>query len=187
MKTISIISQTYHLVVCVIFCIILENVGNAYSQQVLKDYAGHALLVSVHSFVPIFGDEEKNSIINYVMNDTIKEEYVLIAIHEIKGKMAEVDITSPLDNTFKEISGWIETKNLGIHVSCYDTDTVKVLQTPKLNSKVSFLIVKPQWKDFYIIYDAYQGWLYIQNINNEQEYGWLSVKYQCDNPYTTCN
>lgn len=96
MKTISIISQTYHLVVCVIFCIILGNVGNAYSQQVLKDYAGHALLVSVHSFVPIFGDEEKNSIINYVMNDTIKEEYVLIAIHEIKGKMAEVDITSPL-------------------------------------------------------------------------------------------
>lgn len=156
-------------------------------QQSPQKYAGHALLVPMHTYIPIFNEKEKLSVINYIINDTIKEEYVLIAIHRIKDSMADVTVSSPLDSTFTDIRGWIETQYLGIHVSCYDSDIVQVLKTPNPDSDVSFVIHRPQWRDFYIVYNAYQNWLFIQNINNKHEYGWLSPKYQCDNPYTSCN
>lgn len=61
-------------------------------QQSPQKYAGHALLVPMHTYIPIFNEKEKLSVINYIINDTIKEEYVLIAIHRIKDNMADVTV-----------------------------------------------------------------------------------------------
>ena len=58
---------------------------------------------------------------------------------------------------------------------------------PDKNSEISFNIINPQWGDRYRIINAHNGWLYIQNIYNPKEYGWLAPEYQCNNPYTSCN
>lgn len=133
----------------------LVFLGITHSQQVSKKYAGHALLIPMHIRIPIFNDKEKTSIISYVINDTIKEEYVLVAIHNIKGKMAKVTVTSPLNEASTDIEGWIEKQYLGIHLSNY-SDSINIFKKPYYQSSTSFTINKPQWRDFYRIYVSIQ-------------------------------
>ena len=89
-------------------------------------------------------------------------------------------------DTLIDTRGWIETRHLGTNLSHY-SETVPVMCKPDINSEVSFKIINPQWEDRYRIIDAHDGWLYIQNIYNQEEAGWIAPEYQCNNPYTSCN
>lgn len=148
-----------------------------------KEYIGHALLMPKHIGISIYNNYYKEKVIDYAINDTVKESYPLVAIVNIKDSLAEVALYYPLEN--KEQYGWIEIKHLGIHLA-FDSESLNVMSQPDLCSEVSFKIENPQWGDYYPVIDAYNGWLYIQNIYNPKEFGWLAPSNQCNNPYTTC-
>jgi hypothetical protein len=148
-----------------------------------KEFLGNALLVPKHTPVPIY-NFYKGNVIGYAINDTVTESYAIITIADIKNSFAKVVIDYPLENN-RQQKGWIKTKHLGIHLT-FGAEPINVMSQPNSSAKIAFTIDNPQWGDFYPIIDAYDGWLYIQNINNPKEFGWLAPEFQCDNPYTVC-
>ena len=153
--------------------------------RILSDptYVGHALLVPIHQDVPLYeylGDSVPSC---FITNDTICENYPLIAILSITDSMAYVCVDYPLGGPSKQ--GFMKTEYLGIRLAVY-SDSVKVMSAPSYSSRIAFTINNPQWGNMYRIYDAKEKWLLIQNLDNECEKGWLAPEYQCDNPYTTC-
>ena len=146
---------------------------------------GDAVLIPIHTQIPLY-QKINGSIIDYTMNDTIREVYPFIGIYKIKGSFAKVEISEFEGEEYIQKVGWIETKYLGTNLNNYSGIT-PIMSEPDQQSTVVFEVINPQWGDYYRILDAYDGWLKIENIYNPQEKGWLAPQYQCNNPYTTCN
>lgn len=176
--------KVYLLYIGILFIIGCSCVCNKSLHFHSKEYIGHALLIPKHTPIPLY-DSCRKEITGIIINDTLKESYALIAIEKIKDSIAKVIANYPLENNRKQC-GWIDIKYLGIHLS-FSTDTLYLMSNPNVSSKVSFTLIRPHWGDFYPIIDAQKGWLYIQNIHNLNESGWLSPQNQCNNPYTPCN
>ena len=123
---------------------------------------------------------------SYTINDTIKENYPNIYIYKIEGNFAKVIVCVPLDDEISDKTGWIEIKYLGTNLNNY-SDITPIMSEPDEKSTVVFEIKDANWGDLYHVLDAHNKWLKIQNIYNPEEVGWLAPKYQCNDPYTTCN
>ncbi|MBQ5582740.1 MAG: hypothetical protein IIU68_05240, partial [Bacteroidales bacterium] len=67
---------------CLLLIIILTNACNGYS------YKGHCLLIPRHKEIPLFKSPKAITKIDYIINDTINEDYPLISIAEIVDSMA---------------------------------------------------------------------------------------------------
>ena len=122
-------------------------------------------------------------VLNYIVNDTISENYYSLEITEMRGEWSYVHAYSMLDTNKV---GWIKTKYLGIYTRNYSEDLLLYVQ-PTKNSKVK-CVFKEWLSDLWEIKDCSNRWLYIiKKIHGKTIEGWLPPEMQCDNPYTTCN
>lgn len=181
------------LLLLVVLCVLCFSLATGRSKGMCVDehpFNGFALLVPMHTYIPVYNNPKKEYQIDSVINDTIQENYVSIAIYRIKDGMAEISVTYLLDSILGIVrpsaEGWMETKFLGTNLASYSDSIVKAYASPNRSSDVVFEIVYPQWGDWYPVKDAYKGWLYIQNIYNASQCGWVAPEDQCNNPYTTC-
>lgn len=173
-------SKVYFYIIVCFF--ILGNSYWGYSQK--KYCQGGALLVPRHYYVMLY-DFPNGNIIDSIMNDTIKEDFLLICIKAIHNNYANISAIHVLDSIDRE--GWVQLKYLGINPANYSS-TLFLYSYPDRNSIVIDSILNPQWGDLYPILNCKDNWLYIKTYNGGQwREGWMSPEDQCDNPYTTCN
>ena len=177
----------------VVLCVLFLSMAMSRSKGTRVDerlFNGFALLIPMHTYIPVYNNPKKECQIDSVINDTIQENYVSITIYRIKDGMAEISVTYLLDSIlgifFFFFEGWMETKFLGTNLASYSDSIVKAYASPNRSSDVVFEIVYPHWGDWYPVKDASKGWLYIQNIYNASQCGWVAPEDQCNNPYTTC-
>ena len=150
-----------------------------------KEWVGETILIPRNIQIPLY-QSIGGAIIDYTINDTIKENYPNIYIYKIEGNFAKVIVCVPFDDEISDKIGWIETKYLGTNLNNY-SDITPIMSKPDEKSTVVFEIKDANWGDLYHVLDAHNKWLKIQNIYNPEEVGWLAPKYQCNDPYTTCN
>lgn len=145
------------------------------------DYKGHCLLIPRHKEIPLFKSQKAITKIDYIINDTIKEDYPLISIAEIVDSMALINAQYPMQ-TKKGTTGWINKKYLGIyHIP---EDTIIIHDQPSHESIISSYIIDSYWGKYYYVLDASNKWLKIIDPNNPNVIGWLAPEFQSDNPYT---
>lgn len=114
-------------------------------------------------------DEE--DFVYFVINGSTKDLYHVKAYYFIAGYINE---------------GWISKINaLGIYVKPHDRAIPIYRESNDLSPTVATI---PKNSNFIKVLDCNNSWLKIEtsyegtNIN-----GWLEKKYQCDNPYNSCN
>ena len=145
------------------------------------DYKGHCLLMPRHKEIPLFKSPKAITKIDYIINDTIKEDYPLISIAEIVDSMALIKAQYPMQ-TKKGTTGWINKKYLGIyHIP---EDTITIHDQPSHESLISSYIIDSYWGKYYYVLDASNKWLKIIDPDNPNIHGWLAPEFQSDNPYT---
>ena len=147
-----------------------------------NDFIGFCLLVPKHIDIPLYGSADCAEVNDYVINDTINEDYPLIAIKTIANGLAEVYVTYPM-KTRKDIGGWLDIKNLGIYL-IPSSDSVNLYELPDYKSQISYCIINPVWGEPFSITDAFDGWLKITRHGAPEISGWLPPENQANNPYT---
>ncbi len=163
-------------------CLISINSYFGYSQK--KYCQGGALLIPRHLYVMLY-DTPDGNVIDSIMNDTIKEDYLSICIKQIQNDYADIAAVYTFDSIDKE--GWIQLKYLGINPANYSSKLFLHLY-PNEDSTIVDSITYPQWGDLYSILKCKDDWFYIKTYNDGKwREGWMSPEDQCDNPYSTCN
>ena len=176
----------------VVLCVLCFSMAMSHSKGTRVDkrpFNGFALLIPMHTYIPVYNNPKKEYQIDSVINDTMRENYVFIDIYQIKNGMAEISANYFFDSisgvACPSVYGWMEVKFIGTNLANYSS-IVKAYASPNRSSDVVFEIVYPHWGDWYPVKDASKGWLYIQNIYNASQCGWVAPEDQCNNPYTTC-
>ena len=137
------------------------------------------LLVPRHHPVHIFKKAGKN-IIDTIINDTIKEDYVLLNIIRTNYRYAKVEVQYTLSE--KREIGWIEKKYLGIYP--VSAPIIYLYSSPRRDSNICDSIKDANWGELLNVDKHNKGWLYIKNkLYN----GWMAPNDQCSNPYSSCN
>lgn len=121
-----------------------------------------------------------NCIIDTIINDTIKENYVLLNILKINHRYAKVEVQYTLSE--KREIGWIEKKHLGIYP--VSTPIIYLYSSPQKGSNICDSLIDANWGKLLTIDKHRKGWLYIKN---ELHHGWMAPNDQCSNPYSSCN
>lgn len=147
-----------------------------------NDFIGFCLLVPKHIDVPLYESADCDNVNDYIVNDTINEDYPLIAIKAIDNGKADVYVKYPM-RTRADTNGWIDMKNLGVYLMS-SSDSVNLYASPYYKSEISFCIVNPVWGEPYSIIDAFDGWLKIEQPEQPDIAGWLPPEHQSNNPYT---
>lgn len=144
---------------------------------------GYAIVTpNCQSIAYLYKNSISHAIVDSITNDSINEVYYCVSIKRSTNKRALV--SSFIDDEKLTLhQGWVDWKYLGIRLNC---DTIFIRHQPCSYSKVRSVIVLPQWIDVYPVKRAQDGWLYIKD-KNKNIIGWVDPKYQCANPYTTCN
>jgi len=116
-----------------------------------------------------------------IMNDTVAESYFVITIKEKRNGYYKI-YASSLNS---ELEGWIKLDNLGINTRPRN-GIIKLYDEPIISSK-SISLNEVDERLVRVI-DINKLWLKIEIISNGVLYRkWLPYKYQCYNPYSTCN
>lgn len=144
-----------------------------------------AILIPDQVRVPIYNKPNNGKIINYIKNDTIKQDYFILDIAQIIDSFAFVQTYAVIYDTVPKI-GWIKTKFLGIYPGRYDTLNLYI--KPDKRSGVKTRIIEPGPSPMIII-KCQNKWLYVQYLDDDKKIkkGWLAPEDQCANPYTSCN
>ena len=163
------------------FFIILIIIGTALSSSNNK-YLGNCLLIPRHEKVPLYNSSNQLEISDYIINDTLKDDYPLITIDFIKDSLALVHVQYPMRSR-KECKGWIQMKYLGTYINQAD-GILKIYRMPSDDSEVSFEIMNASWGIYYPVIDAHEGWLKVVIPDDSGRIGWLHPDDQSQNPYT---
>jgi hypothetical protein len=140
------------------------------------------VLIPKQQSIVLYKRNNYNDTLDYIINDTISENYFVGTIYDMKNEFSFVRGSYVQDTT--EFMGWIETKYLGIYLMM--GDKIPLYSEPKPSSTKIF-INNPEWYPLEII-KCDRKWLYIKyKDKNQERIGWLSPEFQCPNPYTTCN
>jgi hypothetical protein len=122
-----------------------------------------------------------------IRNDVEHEDYLAINILKDDDDYFYVKIARSIAKLSKE--GWIKKNDyLVIGAGNFiNSKTLILYSKPDINSDPKSILNEYIYILFRI--EACQGdWLYVKKDYNGIEYiGWLSKKYQCANPYSTCN
>ncbi len=146
-----------------------------------------SILINGQLKVLIFNDQQKinvydsfigNNTINYLMNDTITEDYFVIEIISSKNNRYQIEGTSILN---RGITGWIDLQNIGINTRSRDNKLI-LYNKPRYSS--DHLVISDTDR-LVEVKSISSNWLKIIWVD-KKEY-WLPPEYQCPNPYTTCN
>ncbi|MHB1922988.1 MAG: hypothetical protein ACYCOO_12225 [Chitinophagaceae bacterium] len=146
----------------------------------------NALLKVNQTKIPIYNNFNKDRVLYYIMNDTIKEEYFLINLIKKKKNFFQVKTASSFTED-KIREGWIQVKYIGIYLRPRgSSDIYPIYDEPNEKSKYHNVINKSN--ELIDVIDVCGDWLKIKmKINNIIETGWMSSKFLCSNPYSTCN
>ncbi|MEA4935446.1 hypothetical protein SDC9_95743 [bioreactor metagenome] len=163
--------------------------GRVLTQNRIKkeDCSCQVVLFEKQIEVPIL--DNKGKLIDYVVDDTLKEDYYTVIISKINHGMAYVDVRAPLYDTIPKI-GWIEIKYLGIRPASHQP--INLYRKSAKRYQIRSQILKPEWgywsADIKIL-DCTGEWLYVSFLDgdNKMKEDWLSPEDQCSNPYSTCN
>ena len=165
----------------------MRQISKMKKSAVIIVFAMTSILIKGQSKVLIFNDQQKitvydsfkgNNIVNYLMNDTIKEDYFVIEILSSKNNRYQIEGTSILN---KGITGWIDLQNIGINTRSRDNKLI-LYNEPRYSSDH---VVKSDTDRLVKVKSISYNWLKIIWVD-KKEY-WLPPEYQCPNPYTTCN
>lgn len=160
---------------CLLLIILLTNACNGYN------YKGHCLLIPQHEKISLYKSPKGITKIDYIINDTINEDYPLISIAEITDSMALICAQYPMQ-TRNRTTGWINKDCLGIYLVPKDTIPIHVL--PSYDSIVSSYIIDAYWGKYYYILDISNKWLKVFDPDTPKVVGWLAPEFQSSNPYT---
>lgn len=151
----------------------------------VKRYCGFCLLIPRHIEIPLYKSPHIIDVSDYIINDTINEDYPLIAIQTIKDSVALVFVEYPM-GTKPNTKGWIQLRYLGIFLR-QPSDLLPAYKSPSYDSEIFFEISrsKSQWGQFHHIIDVIDGWIQIPDPNNPEKQGWIPPEYQSTNPYTS--
>lgn len=143
-----------------------------------------SILIPKHVRVPIY-DKPKGKKVDYIMNDTLKEDYFTVIIKQQSDSFFFVSASTVQDTL--ERQGWIEMRHLGIYPNNY-SEPVILYSLPNRSSKIKSTIIKPEYYPFGIL-NCKGKWLYVRYLDADKKLkeGWLEPGMQCANPYTTCN
>lgn len=131
--------------------------------------------------IPIFNNLKHKDTLNFIIDDTLKEEYFSGVLFKIKGKYAY--IKGQYMGYGYTYEGWIMKKYIATNLILLDS--IPLYKTPKLKT-IKTYIIDPKWYPVEIL-KCRDGCLYIKYHDSRQKKkGWLSPKYQCADPYTTC-
>jgi hypothetical protein len=164
----------------IISIIFIPYLLNAQSSN--KSENARVLIFKDQEGINVYCASDNNKIVNYLLNDTIKEDYYVIEVLGSKSNRYQINATSLLHSGIK---GWIELGNLGINTRSRDSKLL-LYEQPDYQSKsltitldydrmVRVTAISSNWLKILLIYD-----------NKSLNY-WLPPEYQCPNPYTTCN
>lgn len=153
----------------------------AYSETVYCQ--ADCFLITKQQEIPIYNEYTHQNVTAYVLNDTITEDYFIGVIYKIKKGYAYI-IGSYTSDKNDYIKGWIEIKHVGTNI--ISDDQIPLYCYPTICSKKIYLKT-PEWYPMEIL-KCHGSWLYVKYVDKYQcVSGWLHKKYQCSNPYTTCN
>lgn len=142
------------------------------------------ILIPKQEKIPLF-DCPKGKVIDYLFNDTINENYVILQLRRIQKGYAFITGGSAIIDTVSK-TGWVKKRQLGIYPSVY-SEPVKLYAEPNKLSKIRSIIKDPQYFPFTVI-GCNEGWLLVEyRLYDKIFKGWLPPDNQCANPYTTCN
>ena len=146
----------------------------------ISNISSTCLLVPKHQYVMLYSMSGGNTIVDSIINDTIKEDYVGVSMLKIKGRRAQIIAKNAISQIVSK--GWIEKKHLGIYP--VSTSLLLLYDSPKKNAHVCDSIENVNWGDFLYVKKHNKRWLYVEY---KQHQGWMSPEDQCDNPYSSCN
>jgi len=140
-------------------------------------------LIPKQQQIPVYKENNHKEILLYIINDTIDEHYFIGTIYKINKKYAYIKGSYVLGEE-SNIEGWIEKKYLGTNI--ISEDSVPLYLAPEFYAE-NIYIIHPEWYPIEIL-KCHGEWIYITyEDKNQKKSGWLHEKYQCSNPYTTCN
>lgn len=150
------------------------------AQSTKKDKYAVVLIYKDQEKINVYSACNKNKIVDYLLNDTVTEDYFIIKIFRTKNNRYQIAATSMQHSGIK---GWIGMENIGINTRQRD---FKLLLYEQPHYKAPYLIVNEEVDNRIVRVTAIiSDWLKIKWVDNN-EY-WLPPDYQCPNPYTTCN
>jgi hypothetical protein len=131
--------------------------------------------------IPIFKDLKHKDTVNFLIDDTLKEEYFSGVLLQIKGKYAYIKGQYMGYGYIYE--GWIMKKYIATNL--ITLDSIPLYKDPQLKA-IKTYIIDSKWYPVEIL-KCRDGCLYIKYyVSRQKKKGWLSPKYQCADPYTTC-
>ena len=144
---------------------------------------GTALLIPKHQYIPIYHSSKGNSVDNYIINDTIQEDFPILSIKSFCDGRVRIQAHYPMES-HPDVEGWMEIEYMGIFLNTYSGET-HILKHPYQKSTCIHTINDAYWGYFYPVIDARNNWLKI--LFDENSSGWVSPDHQCANPFTPCN
>lgn len=143
----------------------------------------NVVLSQTQAAVTVYRDCNRNDSIGFIMNDTLREDYFVGTIYQIKDGFAKVEGEYAISQESIP-KGWVELRYISTYLVM--DSQVPIYDNPNTNSGKTFIDF-PEWYPVEIL-DCFQGWLYVNyRDNKQQKTGWLPPEFQCANPYTTCN
>lgn len=147
------------------------------------DVTGTTLLIPKHRYIPIYHSSKGDSVENYIINDTIQEDFPILSIKSFRDGRVKILGHYPM-GSYPDVEGWMETEYMGIFLNIYSGET-HIQKSPHPESVCIYTIQDAYWGHYYPVVDARNNWLKI--IYDEINSGWISPECQCSNPYTPCN
>ena len=138
------------------------------------------LLYDYQKKVDVYDSNKGMKTTDYLINDTICEDFPFISVVEIKKRRCKIIATSMNRTTIK---GWVIINNLGICTRQKERELFLYI-FPDYNS-IPIVVEEDTDNRLVQITDIHKNWLKIKWIDNK-EY-WLPPEFQCPNIYTTCN
>jgi hypothetical protein len=147
-----------------------------------KGESARVLIFKDQERIKVYSASNNSKIVNYLLNDTIKEDYYVIEVLGSKDNRYQISATSLLHSGIK---GWIELGNLGINTRSRDS---KLLLYEQPNYQSKSVTINLDYDRMVRVTAISSNWLKILLIYENKTFNyWLPSEYQCPNPYTTCN
>jgi len=152
------------------------------AQSVSKVKNVNVLFFKENIKVKIYDNYGKAKIVGCIYDDPLKENYYILEVITVKHDMLKISGSSVLNNN---VFGWIEFKNIAINTRTRDN---KILLYEKPNYLANHIVIHQADGELVQVTAISSSWLKIVLTYKNKTYNlWLPSKYQCPNPYTTCN
>lgn len=145
----------------------------------------NALIKINQKKIPIYSNFDKTKVLCYIMNDTVKEDYLELRIIEKRKDMFKVKFASV--RTEKKVrGGWIDLKYVGTYLrSRLPRDEYPIYDVPDKNT--AYIKVINKSNEMVNVIDISGTWVRVKmTIKGKVIIGWVPKEYLCPDPYASC-